>query len=295
MKYEFMLMFKIYKSLKWCVSAFTILVGLSLPVSHGFAQSTAALDNGVTENPFEFHDLDTNLTFEIPTDKSSSGTPVTSVEALEYAAKNGDEIAMWRLGRHYSSNEQVKNNHLRAFEMFKNVVRSQVDLTPYSPKAPFTANALVSLGGYYRNGIPHSRVAQNRQQAWSMYLTAATVYGNPHAQFALFEMCDSDLGENCSNIQAGRWLKRSAINGHVAGQAHFGLRLFEGGRDMLRNKTEGLKWLTIARERAHGINQRWVYQMHENVFSVSSAKERESARLLAEDWMRRKCDNIQTC
>jgi len=92
-------------------------------------------------SPFKFHDLDSGRNANLAAG-AATVNPV-SVEALEFAAKEGDEIAMWQLGRHYS-----QGNHLRSFEMFSRLVRTQGAQTPYSNKAPFTAHALVSLGSY---------------------------------------------------------------------------------------------------------------------------------------------------
>ena len=253
-----------------------------------FAQSSAGSDS-----PFQFHDLDSganaNLSFDAETVDSAS------VKALEFAAEGGDEIAMWQLGRHYSVVAKGKGNHLRAFEMFSRLVRTQGQRTPYSDKAPFTAHALVSLGSYYRKGIPDTYVSRNSDLAWSMFMTAATSYGDPKAQYSLFEMCDGELIDRCSQVQAGRWLKRSAVNGDIIAQARFGYRQFEGEKGVRRDKVAGLTWLTIARERAHVARHAQVFELHERAFSLANAEERNEARVRAEQWMQRKCENVLTC
>ena len=257
--------------------------------------SGSALAQSTTENisPFKFHDLDsganTNLAAGAPT------VDPVSVEALEFAAKEGDEIAMWQLGRHYSVRAKGKGNHLRAFEMFSRLVRTQGAQTPYSNKAPFTAHALVSLGSYYRKGIPDTYVSRNSDLAWSMFMTAATSYGDPRAQYSLFQMCDGELTDRCSQVQAGRWLKRSAVNGEIIAQAQFGHRQFEGEKGVRRDKVAGLTWLTIARERAHVARHAQVFELHERAFSLASAEERQEARVRAEKWMQQKCGNVLTC
>ena len=239
-------------------------------------------------SPFKFHDLDsgTNTSFAAG---AETVDPV-SVEALEFAAKEGDEIAMWQLGRHYS-----ERDHLRSFEMFSRLVRTQGAQTPYSSKAPFTAHALVSLGSYYRKGIPDTYVSRNSDEAWKMFMTAATSYGDPRAQYSLFQLCEGERIDSCSQVQAGRWLKRSAVNGEIIAQAQFGYRQFEGEKGVRRNKIAGLTWLTIARERAHVARHAQVFELHERAFSLASAEERQEARLRAEKWMQQKCGNVLTC
>ena len=248
-----------------------------------FAQSSAE-----SISPFKFHDLDSGTNTSLAAG-AATVDPV-SVEALEFAAKEGDEIAMWQLGRHYS-----KRNHLRSFEMFSRLVSTQGERTPYSDKAPFTAHALVSLGSYYRKGIPDTYVSRNSDQAWKMFMTAATYYGDPRAQYSLFQMCAGELTDRCSQVQAGRWLKRSAVNGEIIAQAQFGYRQFEGEKGVRRNKIAGLTWLTIARERAHVARHAQVFELHERAFSLASAEERKEARVRAEQWMQSKCGNVLTC
>lgn len=263
---------------------------------HSSAFAQTAIDLEVQIAPFDVLDLekdrDAGANFDT---RLQDWSGEDSVKRLEYAAEDGNEVAMWKLGHIYSSRKADKANHLRAFKMFSRVVRSHVDLTPYSEKAPFTANAFVSLGHYYRNGIPDSPVVKSEEKAWGMFLTAATYYGDPKAQYALFEMCDAEAVEFCSNIQAGRWLKKSAVNGNVSGQAQFGYRQFEGEKGVKRNKVEGLKWLTIARQRAHPTRHEWVQELHERAFSVADVKERKKARERAAKWMRDHCGKNINC
>lgn len=269
------------------------LIAAATAVALGVSQSVVAQTNPGALSPFQFHDLDSSANSSLSF--NSETVDAESVKALEFAADGGDQIAMWQLGRHYALTKDGEGNHLRAFEMFSRLVRSQGELTPYSDKAPFTAHALVSLGAYYRKGIPNTYVSRNTDLAWSMFMTAATDYGDPRAQYSLFEMCDSELTDRCSQIQAGRWLKRSAQNGDINAQARFGYRQFEGEKGIKRNKVAGLAWLTIARERAHVARHAAVFDLHERAFSLASADERQEARLRAEKWMLEHCENVLTC
>jgi len=262
----------------------------------GGERAIAQSHGEVEANPFAVHDLEATRNTNAFFDAGRPGVDSDdSLKRLEYAAEEGSEVAMWKLGRIYSSRPGGGANHVRAFEMYSRVVRSQADFTPYSNKAPFTASALVSLGWYYRNGIPNSPIQKNTEKAWSMFLTAATYYGDANAQFALFEMCDAQAVEDCSNVQAGRWLKKSAVNGDVKGQAQFGYRQFEGEKGVQRNKIEGLKWLTIARKRAHPVNHEWIQDLHERAFSVANVEERAAAISRAEIWLHEHCNDQGTC
>lgn len=248
------------------------------------------------DSPFEFHDLETDRDIITQFSKLTPDLADTGpLQRLEYAAEEGSELAMWKLGRIYSKSPEGDKKHLRAFEMFSKVVGLQSDHSPYSERAPFISSALVSLGRYYRTGIPDSYVRKNRDQAWSMFFTAATYYGDPRAQYALFDMCDGGGFDECSQVQAGRWLKRSAQNGDVTGQAKFGFMQFEGVNGVRRDPVQGLKWLTIARERAHSAQHAWVQKLHEQAFSVATEADRSKAGSLAEQWMRKYCKDVTTC
>lgn len=274
------------------------MVGMLLGSASAFAQTAGELQPQaqVQASPFTFHDLQSGRN---PATQFGGKAPAEAetdpIKRLEYAAEGGSEVAMWKLGHIYASQPNDKENQLRAFEMFSRVVSSQADNAPYSAKAPFVASAFVSLGSYYLNGIPDTRIKKNTENAWRMFFTAATYYGDPSAQFALFEMCDAGAVEACSDIQAGRWLKKSAVNGHVGAQAQFGYRQFEGENGMRRNKIEGLKWLTIARARANPAGQQWIYDLHERAFSVASVEERQEAHLRADLWMKDHCGGAAAC
>lgn len=292
-----MLIFKITNRFKTLRVWHLLIAGLlAMGGAHNAAYAQSAAEAEAISGPFDILDLqkdrDARTSFDSQL-QSLSGED--SVKRLEYAAEEGNEVAMWKLGHIYSSRKKDKTSHLRAFEMFSRVVRSHVDLTPYSKKAPFTANAFVSLGQYYRKGIPDSPVEKNEEKAWGMFLTAATYYGDPKAQYALFEMCDAEAVEYCSDIQAGRWLKKSAVNGDVNGQAEFGFRQFEGEKGVRRDKVEGLKWLTIARQRAHPVRHEWIQKFHEQAFSVADVKERKKALNRAQKWMEAHCNTKINC
>ncbi len=259
---------------------------------NGFAQSV----DFETPEPFKFQDLEKsrnkNLNFRSESKINEADDPL---QKLEYAAEEGSELAIWKLGRIYSDKQHQKVDHFRAFKMFSRLAKRHTEIDPFSHKAPFTASALVSLGGYYRQGIPETPIERNTERAWSMFLTAATYYGDSAAQYALFEMCESEDFASCSTLQATRWLKRSAINGHANAQANFGIRQFEGNKGVPRNKIEGLKWLTIARKRIHPIHYTWVQQLHEQAFSVATLEERAEAQSRADAWISNSCRNLSNC
>jgi len=84
---------------------------------------------------------------------------------LEYAADQGMPAAQWKLGRMYADGEGVQKNTLRAFEYFSRLTRAHGDDAPGTPQARFVANAFVSLGQLYLEGIPNSAVKPDPDRA----------------------------------------------------------------------------------------------------------------------------------
>src|SRR5262249_21135225 len=59
-----------------------------------------------------------------------AGDTKAALEALEYAARNGEVMALWKLGRMYADGDGVKQDDLRAFGYFRTLADSHADETP---------------------------------------------------------------------------------------------------------------------------------------------------------------------
>ena len=84
-------------------------------------------------------------------------------------------------------------------------------------------------------------------------------------------------------VQAARWANLAADKGNVGGQALLGHILFEGD-GVERQSVFGLKYLTIARERAKPADT-WIFDMQERALSIATETERRTAMALADDWL----------
>src|SRR5215475_11117798 len=87
-----------------------------------------------------------------------AGDTKGGLDALEYAARNGEIMALWKLGRMYADGDRVKQNDLRAFEYFRTLADTHADEASGTAPARFVANAFVALGNYYLTGIPNSDI-----------------------------------------------------------------------------------------------------------------------------------------
>ena len=133
-----------------------------------------------------------------------NGDKEKAVEAYRYAAEKGHTGSRWALANMYDSGDGVPENDYEAFKYYAEIVNQDVE--PGSPDTGFYVNALLALARYYYTGIPGSAVNQDLAQARQLYFQAASVFGNPDAQFHLAEMILNGEG-GAKNVRlAKKWL-----------------------------------------------------------------------------------------
>ena len=108
-----------------------------------------------------------------------------ALTALQYAAEQGQPAAQWKLGRMYADGDGVPQDQMRAFNYFSEIANTHPDESPGTAQARFVANAFVSLGHYYLDGIPNSKIKPNAARARELYTYAATYFGDADAQYEL--------------------------------------------------------------------------------------------------------------
>lgn len=210
-----------------------------------------------------------------------AGDAATALEALNFAAEKGHPAALWKLGRMYQTGDLVREDEKKAMELFAKVASEYADGNPRGPDAPFVADAFVTLGSYYRRGIPDA-VKANPRRAREYFEYAASYFGDPDAQYSLAAMYLSGEGGQKSARQAARWFKLAARKGHVGAQAEFGYLLYEG-IGVGRRKVEGLMWLSVARLSSPGDPA--IQARHEQAFSTADEDDRRDAVAMAEAWL----------
>ncbi len=155
--------------------------------------------------------------FRSGTQALRAGNTVQAVSELEYAADQGVPAAQWKLGRMYADGDGVPKNTLRAFEYFSRLTKAHGDDVPGTPQARFVANAFVSLGQYYLEGIPNSAVKADPERAREMYWYAASYFADPDAQYNLGRLyLDRNAGARDPR-QAAKWLGLAAQKGSIPG------------------------------------------------------------------------------
>ncbi len=214
-----------------------------------------------------------------------AGDTKAALRALEYAAANDYLVAAWKLGRMYADGDGVDRDDRRAFDYFHAIADAHADEVPYTPQAPFIANAFVALGNYYLSGIPGSAVKADTDRAREMYAYAASYFGDADAQYHLGRMyLEGPDGSTQDSKQAARWLSLAARKGQYQAQALLGSMLFNG-EVVPRQASRGLMWLTLARDAAPA-RESWIADLHAAALKRATEDERAIALVYLERWLR---------
>lgn len=219
----------------------------------------------------------------LKTDDLKNGEKVSPAISLQYAAENGNELALWQLGQMYAKGQGVPRDDYRAFEFFRKFADSNANAYPASQRARYVADAFVTLGHYYLSGIPGSTLSPNPDLAQRMFTHAASYFGDPEAQYQLARLLLDHKDAGQDRKRAVKWLLLAANKRHYEAQALLGRILFQGevGR---RQPASGLMWLIIAFD-GPGANVPWIAELHETAFQQASEKERDQARVMLERWV----------
>lgn len=256
----------------------------------GIAGSAWALDaaprpGAAPAAPAAAAEVSSPQAFRAGTELLKSGDTDKAVTALRYAADQGHTMAQWKLARMYADGEGVKRDHLQAFQYFSKIASEHAEASPWTQQARFVANAYVSLGSYYLNGIPNTQVRADVDRAYGLFSYAASYFGDPDAQYQLARMYLSGSGVEKDGRQAVRWLNLAAQKGQYQAQALLGQMLFKGD-GVPRQRARGLMWLTLGRDAAAGAEDGWIVQAHEDAFGRATEAERSAAYADLQHWLK---------
>lgn len=213
----------------------------------------------------------------------ASGDTAQAIDDFEYAANRGVPAALWKLGRMYADGEGVSKDPSRAFDYFSRLTKSHADDNPATQQARMVANAFVSLGQYYLEGIPDSAVAADPNRAREMYTYAASYFADPEAQYNLGRLFLDRDSPTRDPRQAAKWLGLAAKKGQYRAQALLGGMLFKGD-GIPRQAARGLFWLTLARDGA-GSSEAWINDSYASAFAQATDGDRALAYKYLEEWL----------
>jgi TPR repeat protein len=217
----------------------------------------------------------------------NAGNKGGAIRAFEFAASQGQPLALWKLGRMYADGDGVARNDVRAFQYFSRLADDNADESPSSPRASLVANAFTSLGTYYLEGIKGTNIKPNAPRAVEMFSYSASYFGDPNAQFNLARLYLDGLGLEKDPRQAARWLNLAAEKGHSPAQALLG-QLLVNGDGVPMQRARGLMWLELALQTADARSQAWVKSLHEEAFGGASETDRRTASALSEQFQARR-------
>ena len=224
----------------------------------------------------------------VPPNDIPDTAPNTSLTVLQYQAEGGHPVAQWKLGRMYANGDGVTQDDLRAFEYFSRVANAHAEDSPRAPQAAIIANAFVSLGRYYLDGIPNSRIKADAERAREMFSYAASYFGNADAQYDLARLYLSGVGMPRDTKYGVRWLGLAAQKGQHQAQALLGQMLFSG-EQLPRQAARGLMWLTLARDSA-APDEVWIKDSYNKAIGKASQDDRAMALQMLENWVQGKRD-----
>ncbi|CAN7515060.1 exopolysaccharide production regulator ExoR [Pararhizobium sp. LjRoot238] len=203
-----------------------------------------------------------------------NGRKDEAVEAYRYAAEKGHTGSRWALANMYAYGDGVAENDLEAFKIYSEIAEKGVE--PGSEDTGYFVNALISLAGYYRRGIPDSPIKSDLSQARQLYFQAASTFGVAEAQFQLAKMLLAGDGGSVNVQQAKKWLNRARKNGHAGAMGVFGNVIFQEGQ-----AARGLAYMTAALDQCSPKDRPWLQSLQEQAFSLATEDDRRTAVAMA--------------
>jgi TPR repeat protein len=257
--------------------AFAIIGSLTLGLGPALAFDGSTSDPSA-KIPKNF--TDPNQALRAGLDDLKAGDTDAAAAALTYAAEGGQDLARWKLGEMYAGGQGVPQDDLKAYHYFNQMVEDYDEDQPDRRNLSAISNAFVAVGVYCLNGIPNSDVRPDPERAHELFQYAATIFGNPNAQYNLAHMYIVGAGGLAKdNIAAVRWLAVAAQKGHAPSQAMLGHMLFVGD-SVPHQRARGLMWLEFAKDGAPAPSDTWIHDLYQRDFAQASESDRQAATAL---------------
>ena len=186
-------------------------------------------------------------------------------------------IARWKLGEMYADGDGVPRDDVKAYHYFNQMVEDYDEDEPDRRNLSAISNAFVAVGVYCLNGIPNSDVRADPRRAHELFQYAATIFGDPNAQYNLAQMYRVGSGGVAKDsVVAVRWLAVAAEKGHPPSQALLGHMLFTG-EGVPHQRARGLMWLEFAKDAAPDPKDAWIRELYQRDYELASDDDRQAA------------------
>jgi hypothetical protein len=243
-----------------------------LAPAFGFDGTTS---NAPEKIPGNFTDPQQAL--RVGVDDLKAGDAAGSLPALTYAAESGQAIARWKLGEMYADGDGVPRDDVKAYHYFNQMVEDYDEDEPDRRNLSAISNAFVAVGVYCLNGIPDSDVRADSRRAHELFQYAATIFGDPNAQYNLAHMYRVGAGGVArDSVAAIHWLAVAAEKGHPPSEALLGHMLFTG-EGVQHQRARGLMWLEFAKEAAPDPKETWIRDLYQHDYELASDDDRQAA------------------
>ncbi|HEX9170066.1 MAG TPA: tetratricopeptide repeat protein [Roseiarcus sp.] len=246
---------------------------LGLTPAFGFDGSTS---NAPEKIPGNF--TDPKQALRVGIDDLKAGDALASLPALTYAAESGQAIARWKLGEMYADGDGVPRDDVKAYHYFNQMVEDYDEDEPDRRNLSAISNAFVAVGAYCVNGIPDSDVRADPRRAHELFQYAATIFGDPNAQYNLADMYRVGAGGVAKDsVAAIHWLAVAAEKGHAPSEALLGHMLFTG-EGVQHQRARGLMWLEFAKDAAPpDPKEGWIRDLYQSDYQQASDEDRQAA------------------
>ncbi|MEN2494646.1 MAG: hypothetical protein TECD_00550 [Hyphomicrobiaceae bacterium hypho_1] len=213
-----------------------------------------------------------------------SGDFHIAIPAFEYAIKHDIFPARYYLACIYSKSSSVNTNHIKAFHLFHQFVKTHVDTDPADyRKAPTVARAMTRFARYIRDGLPEIGVQADVVRAAQYFHHSATFFNDEDAQFELAKLQLSDDSLRKSSHSALHWFSVLAQKGHARAQA-FLADLNWRGKYTKRNPIRALVLIELALENAAHEDRVWIEDIYQNIFCGSGEETKNKVSKVVEVW-----------
>jgi len=248
-----------------------------------FGLGPALAFDGSTTDPSEnipINFTDANQAMRAGVADLKNGDVNAAAAELNYAAEGGQDLARWKLGEMYADGQGVPHNDLKAYQYFNQMVEDYDEDRPDRRNLSAVSKAFVAVGVYCLNGIPNTEVLPDPRRAHELFQYAATIFGDPTAQYNLAHMYMVGSGGLAKdNIAAVRWLAVAAQKGHSPSEALLGHMLYQGD-GVPRQRARGLMWLWFAKDASPGADGAWISDLYQRDFAAASDSDRQAAAAL---------------
>jgi TPR repeat protein len=215
-----------------------------------------------------------------------AGDVKAAIPALDYAADRGVLGAQLKLAKIYANGNGVGRDDAKAFYLYRQIANQRADIASSSPIARYVGEAFVSLGEYYREGLPEAGLDPNPKRAADLFRHAASYFGNADAQYALARLYLDGEGVEKNVGLAVNWLATAAKKRHAAAQATLGELLWRGDDVVRQRSARGLALIMLARVNAKesGKEPKWILDLYRQAVAAADPKTLEEARGLTAEW-----------